>query len=57
RNPNWVILLVSLAFARPDWGLAGVAAWTVISLVVHAIQLAQAFAARARGREIRSWLA
>lgn len=57
RNPNWVILLVSLAFARPDWGLAGVAAWTVISLAVHAIQLAQAFAARARGLEIRSWLA
>jgi phosphatidylglycerophosphate synthase len=56
RNPNWVILLASLPIGRPDWGLAGVAVWTFLSLVVHAVQLAQAFAARAKGREIRSWL-
>jgi hypothetical protein len=51
-----VILLASLPFGRPDWGLAGVAIWTVLSLIVHGVQLAQAFAARARGHEIRSWL-
>jgi phosphatidylglycerophosphate synthase len=56
RNPNWVIMLASLPVGRPDWGLAGVAIWTVLSLVVHAVQLGQAFAARARGQEIRSWL-
>jgi phosphatidylglycerophosphate synthase len=56
RNPNWVIMLASLPLGRPDWGLAGVAIWTLLSLVVHGVQLALAFAARARGREIRSWL-
>ena len=56
RNPNWVILLASLPFGRPDWGLAGVAIWTIVSLAVHAVQLVQAFAARKQGHEIRSWL-
>jgi phosphatidylglycerophosphate synthase len=56
RNPNWLILLASLPFGRPDWGLAGVAIWTGLSLLVHAVQLTQAYAARARGGEIRSWL-
>ena len=56
RNPNWVILLASLPVGRPDWGLAGVAIWTVASLVVHAVQLMQAFSARKQGREIKSWL-
>jgi phosphatidylglycerophosphate synthase len=56
RNPNWVILLASLPFGRPDWGLAGVAIWTLLSLLVHAVQLGQAYSARARRREIRSWL-
>ena len=57
RNPNMVILLASLIVARPDWGLVAVAGWTLISLAVHAIQLAQAMATRASGRPIVSWLA
>jgi phosphatidylglycerophosphate synthase len=57
RNPNMVILLAFLIVGRPDWGLIGVAAWTLASLVVHLVQLAQAMAARARGRTITSWLA
>jgi phosphatidylglycerophosphate synthase len=57
RNPNMVILLVSLAAGRPDWGLVGVAAWTVASLAVHFVQLLQALAARVRGRTVISWLA
>jgi phosphatidylglycerophosphate synthase len=57
RNPNMVILLASLILGRPDWGLLAVAAWTVISLVVHFVQLAQAIAARAAGRPVVSWLA
>jgi len=57
RNPNMVILLVSLIAGRPDWGLVAVAAWTAASLAVHLIQLAQAMAARAAGRPVVSWLA
>ena len=57
RNPNMVILLAFLAAGRPDWGLVAVAAWTLASLGVHTIQLAQAVAARAAGRPVVSWLA
>ena len=57
RNPNMVILLASLIVGRPDWGLLAVAAWTLISLVVHMVQLAQAMAAKAAGQPVVSWLA
>jgi phosphatidylglycerophosphate synthase len=57
RNPNMVILLAFLVAGRPDWGLMAVAAWTLISLAVHLVQLAQALAARAAGRPVVSWLA
>jgi hypothetical protein len=40
---------------RPDLGLAMVALWTLASLAFHAIRIAQAFAARARGRSVRPW--
>ena len=52
-----VILLASLIAGRPDWGLVAVAGWTVISLLVHLVQLGEALAARARGRPVVSWLA
>jgi phosphatidylglycerophosphate synthase len=57
RNPNMVILTVFLAAGRPDWGLVAVAGWTIASLLVHSVQLAQALAARAKGRPVISWLA
>jgi hypothetical protein len=57
RNPNMVILLGFLAAGRPDWGLIAVAVWTLISLLVHMVQLAEALIARAGGRAVRSWLA
>ena len=56
RNPNMPILLVFLAIGRPDWGLIAVAAWTVASLLVHLVQMAQAMWASARGRPVVSWL-
>ncbi|WP_419722924.1 CDP-alcohol phosphatidyltransferase family protein [Sphingobium aquiterrae] len=56
RNPNMVILFVAMLFARPDIGLLALAWWTVISLVVHAVRLAQAYAARRHGVAIASWL-
>jgi phosphatidylglycerophosphate synthase len=57
RNPNMVILVGSLLFARPDMGLELVAFWTIVSLIFHALRLAQANAAADRGRSIVSWLA
>ena len=56
RNPNMVILFVSLVFGRPDIGLIALAVWTVLSLIVHFGQLAQAFVARARSETLTSWL-
>ena len=56
RNPNMVILFASVILFRPDWGLVAVAVWTILSLVVHVVQLAQALAAEARGRPVRSWI-
>ena len=49
RNPNMVILVAALLVARPDWGLMLVAFWTVISLIFHAVRLAQASERAARG--------
>lgn len=56
RNPNMVILLAATAFGRPDIGLIAVAWWTIISLVVHAVRLAQAYIRRARNGPLRSWM-
>lgn len=56
RNPNMVILIASLLPARPDWGIIAVAWWTVISLLVHAIRLAQALASRRTHGRLTSWL-
>ncbi len=57
RNPNVVILFVSLLVSRPDWGLLAVAWWTALSCLFHLVRLLQAYAQRARGKEIVSWLA
>jgi len=57
RNPNMIILLVSLVFRRPDMGLELVALWTMISLIFHAVRLAQANARSERGQVLTSWLA
>jgi phosphatidylglycerophosphate synthase len=56
RNPNMVILVGALVIGRPDSGLVLVALWTVISLIFHAVRLAQASEQAARGIKIRSWL-
>jgi phosphatidylglycerophosphate synthase len=55
RNPNLVILTVFAAFGAPRAGLIAVAVWTVLSLVIHAVRIVQAFAASRRGPVV-SWL-
>ena len=57
RNPNMVILFAALLLGRPDVGLELVALWTLVSLIFHAVRLAQANSARDRGEPVLSWLA
>ena len=57
RNPNMVILVAALLFQRPDLGLKLVAGWTIVSLIFHAVRLAQASERAARGQSVTSWLA
>jgi phosphatidylglycerophosphate synthase len=56
RNPNMVILVAALLVGRPDAGLVLVAWWTLISLIFHAVRLAQMTERQARGAKIVSWL-
>ena len=56
RNPNMVILVAALLVRRPDVGLELVALWTLLSLIFHAVRLAQASEQAARGQKITSWL-
>jgi phosphatidylglycerophosphate synthase len=56
RNPNLVILTIAVLLGRPDIGIATVAAWVAICLIVHAVRLIQAGFARRHG-PLRSWLA
>ncbi|MBO0749959.1 MAG: CDP-alcohol phosphatidyltransferase family protein [Porphyrobacter sp.] len=57
RNPNMVILFVSVVFGRPDIGIVAVAVWTALSCLVHVVRLFQALARRRSGRPVTSWLA
>ncbi|HWT13462.1 MAG TPA: CDP-alcohol phosphatidyltransferase family protein [Allosphingosinicella sp.] len=56
RNPNMVILFVSLVLYAPNAGLVAVAVWTLLCCLFHLVRLLQALLARARGRPIESWL-
>ena len=56
RNPNMVILVFSLIRGKPDTGLELVALWTIVSLIFHAVRLAQANALTERGGKVASWL-
>ena len=56
RNPNMVILVGALLLGRPDAGLVLVAFWTIVSLIFHAVRLAQATEQAARGQPVTSWL-
>ncbi|HEX5238541.1 MAG TPA: CDP-alcohol phosphatidyltransferase family protein [Sphingomicrobium sp.] len=56
RNPNMVILVLVLLVRRPDIGLKLVALWTLLSLIFHAVRLAQATERSARGKPVVSWL-
>jgi hypothetical protein len=51
-----VLLVGALLFGLPDVGLELVALWTIMSLIFHAVRLAQAKASAWRGEPVVSWL-
>lgn len=56
RNPNLLLLTGFTLIGRPDWGLWSVAIWTALSLLVHLLQVFQAWGATRGGKSIHSWL-
>ena len=56
RNPNMVILFVSIVAGRADVGLIALAWWTVLSCLFHLARLVHALLLRRSGYVIRSWL-
>ena len=52
RNPNLIVLTLSLIIGRPDLGLIAVAIWTIACLILHGLQLAHAFFQR----PLSSWM-
>lgn len=56
RNPNMAILVAAMLVGQPATGLELIALWTMLSLIFHAVRLAQANSARDRGTRIKSWL-
>ena len=55
RNPNLLLLTLSVVAGRPDLGMVAVAIWTLLCFGVHALQIVQAALARRRG-PLTSWL-
>ncbi len=55
RNPNLIVLSVATLGGRPDWGLVGVAVWTLCSIAFHSVRLLQACSQLWRGQPLRTW--
>lgn len=56
RNVHLLILTALLLVRKPDVGIELVALWTLVSLIFHAVRLAQASAQHDRGESVVSWL-
>ena len=55
RNPNLLLLTISLFFGRPDIGLLAVCLWTALSSVFLVARLAMGIQARIASGPLRSW--
>jgi phosphatidylglycerophosphate synthase len=55
RNPNLVLLTISLFFGRPDLGFLAVCLWTVLSSLFLALRLIKGIQARLKSGPLRSW--
>lgn len=56
RNPNLIILTVSVLAGRPDWGFIAVTFWSAITTVMLILRLLQAAIVRRKAGPLRSWL-
>jgi len=56
RNPNLIILTISILFGRPDLGLLAVAFWTVITSLFMLVRLAMAIVTRFTSGPLTPWL-
>ena len=56
RNPLLILFSIAVVLDAPGWGMAAAALWTAISILVHAVQIAQALLSR-RSKAIVSWMA
>ncbi len=56
RNPCLVLLTLSWAAGRPDWGFVLVVVWTVLSSALMALRLTYAAAVRVTRGPLQSWL-
>ena len=55
RNPNLILLTVSLFFGRPDIGFLAVCLWTVLSSIFLVARLVMGIQARVKSGPLRSW--
>ncbi len=56
RNPNLILLTLSIFIARPDWGFIAVTFWTVLTTVILVLRLFYALVIRLRQGPLTSWL-
>jgi phosphatidylglycerophosphate synthase len=56
RNPNLILLTLSVLAGRPDLGIVAVGFWTLASLAIHSTRSLQAAAAIRQKGPLRSWI-
>lgn len=56
RNPNLILLTLSIVIARPDWGFVAVTFWTVFTTVILVLRLFFALVVRLTRGPLTSWL-
>lgn len=56
RNPNLILLTLSLIVAKPDWGFIAVTFWSVITTAMLVMRLLQAVVIRIKQGPLSSWL-
>lgn len=56
RNPNIIILTATWLVGAADIGIIAVAVWTLLTLLIHTIQITQAEYTYLRKKDIASWL-
>jgi hypothetical protein len=55
RNPNLVLLSISVILGRPDLGFIALGTWTLCCIAIQCVRIAQATLHQHRGHEIRPY--